>query len=80
MNTLSSILLTDKIAVDTYKILPQTGAFIVIDRHTNVTVGAGMVNQISEGSKESGRVYSQVEKELNAYIRKHYPEWNCETI
>ncbi|MCR9684640.1 sulfate adenylyltransferase subunit CysN [Vibrio antiquarius] len=74
---LSSISLTDKIAVDTYKTLPQTGAFIVIDRHTNVTVGAGMVNKISEGLKETSRVYSQAEKELNAYIRKHYPEWGC---
>lgn len=77
---LSSILLTDKIAVDTYKTLPQTGAFIVIDRHTNVTVGAGMVNKISERSKETSRVYSQAEKELNAYIRKHYPEWGCFNI
>ncbi|MGP8307243.1 sulfate adenylyltransferase subunit CysN [Vibrio sp. YIC-376] len=77
---LSSILLTDKIAVDSYKTLPQTGAFIIIDRHTNVTVGAGMVNKIAERSKETSRVYSQAEKELNAYIRKHYPEWNCKVV
>ncbi|MDV6253338.1 sulfate adenylyltransferase subunit CysN [Vibrio sp. EA2] len=77
---LSSILLTNKIAVDTYKTLPQTGAFIVIDRHTNVTVGSGMVNKISQDSKETSRVYSQAEKELNSYVRKHYPEWGCESI
>ena len=77
---LSSISLTDNIAVDTYAILPQTGAFIVIDRHTNVTVGAGMVSQISQKSGEPSRVYSQAEKELNAYVRKHYPEWNCDAI
>ncbi|MDW2252112.1 sulfate adenylyltransferase subunit CysN [Vibrio sp. 1569] len=77
---LSSILLTDKIAVDTYKTLPQTGAFIVIDRHTNVTVGAGMVSDVSQDSNEPSRVYSQAEKELNTYIRKHYPEWGCREI
>lgn len=74
---LSSILLTDNIAVDIYTTLPQTGAFIVIDRHTNVTVGAGMVSQISQKSGEPSRVYSHAEKELNAYICKHYPEWGC---
>ncbi|MEF1308611.1 sulfate adenylyltransferase subunit CysN [Vibrio mytili] len=77
---LSRILLTDKIAVDTYKTLPQTGAFVVIDRHTNVTVGAGMVNQLSEGSAENTRIYTQAEKELNAYIRKYYPEWGCNVV
>ena len=77
---LSSILLTDKITVDTYKTLPQTGAFIVIDRHTNVTIGAGMVNQISEGSKETTRVYSQAERDLNIYIRSHFPEWQCKPV
>ncbi|WP_373941838.1 sulfate adenylyltransferase subunit CysN [Vibrio chagasii] len=77
---LSEISLTDKIAVDTYKALPQTGAFIVIDRHTNVTVGAGMVETVVNGSEEQGRVYSQAEKDLNAYVRKHFPEWGCTEI
>ncbi|CAH0527235.1 sulfate adenylyltransferase subunit CysN [Vibrio hippocampi] len=77
---LSSISLTDKVAVDVYRELPQTGAFVVIDRHSNVTVGAGMVNKIATGSEEEGRIYSQADKELNAYIRKHYPEWDCAEI
>ncbi|MCG9606858.1 sulfate adenylyltransferase subunit CysN [Vibrio alginolyticus] len=77
---LSEISLTDKIAVDTYKALPQTGAFIVIDRHTNVTVGAGMVDTVIDGSEEQGRVYSQAEKDLNAYVRKYFPEWGCTEI
>lgn len=77
---LSSILLTDKIAVDTYKSLPQTGAFVVIDRHTNVTVGAGMVNKVTKYSEGVARVYSKADKDLNAYIRKYYPEWGCQSI
>ncbi|MGR5120705.1 sulfate adenylyltransferase subunit CysN [Vibrio astriarenae] len=77
---LSSISLTDKVAVDTYTTLPQTGAFIVIDRHTNVTVGAGMVSNVTSSTEEAARVYSRAEKDLNAYVRKHFPEWGCSEI
>ncbi len=75
--TLADVSLTDKVAVDKYQVLPQTGAFIIIDRHTNVTVGAGMVNAIPSEQDAAKRVYSSSEKELNAYIRKHFPEWGC---
>ncbi|WP_261835860.1 sulfate adenylyltransferase subunit CysN [Vibrio ishigakensis] len=74
---LAEISLTDKIAVDTYQSLPQTGSFVVIDRHTNVTVGAGMVETVIDGTEEQGRVYSSAERELNAYVRKYFPEWGC---
>ncbi|MEZ9006721.1 sulfate adenylyltransferase subunit CysN [Vibrio sp. 10N.247.311.59] len=77
---LSQVALTDKIAVDTYQTLPQTGSFIVIDRHNNVTVGAGMVESVSNDANEQGRNYSQAEKDLNTYVRKHFPEWGCEEI
>ncbi|NOJ10030.1 sulfate adenylyltransferase subunit CysN [Vibrio splendidus] len=77
---LSEIVLTDKIAVDTYQTLPQTGSFIVIDRHNNVTVGAGMISSISGEKTEKVRVYSQSEKDLNAYVRKHFPEWGCAEV
>ncbi|MGF1847232.1 sulfate adenylyltransferase subunit CysN [Vibrio lentus] len=77
---LSEITLTDKIAVDTYQTLPQTGSFIVIDRHNNVTVGAGMIFSVSGEKIEEGRVYSPSEKDLNAYVRKHFPEWGCAEI
>ncbi len=77
---LVNVSLTDKVAIDEYQELPQTGAFIVIDRHTNVTVGAGMVSDIPQDGSESKRVYSQSEKDLNAYVRKHFPEWGCAEI
>ncbi|UUM30016.1 sulfate adenylyltransferase subunit CysN [Vibrio japonicus] len=76
---LTSISLTDKVAVDEYRSLPQTGAFVVIDRFTNVTVGAGMVYTVG-GASEQVRHYSQAEKELNAYVRKHFPEWGCAEV
>jgi|TARA_Y100000588_G_scaffold360866_1_gene421127 sulfate adenylyltransferase subunit 1 len=71
-----SISLTDKVAVDEYRVLPQTGAFIIIDRFTNVTVGAGVVYSTAE-SLDQARQYSQSDKDLNAYVRKHFPEWGC---
>ncbi|TKF54487.1 sulfate adenylyltransferase subunit CysN [Vibrio sp. F13] len=74
---LCEIALTDKIAIDTYQTLPQTGSFIVIDRHNNVTVGAGMVSKVESDNKVNIREYSQAEMDLNRYICNHYPEWNC---
>lgn len=79
---LINIKLTDKVALDEYQTLPQTGAFIVIDRISNVTVGAGMVECIlAEGNAvEKQREYTLAEKELNAYIRKNFPEWGCKAV
>ncbi|ALG53147.1 Sulfate adenylyltransferase subunit 1 [Vibrio parahaemolyticus] len=77
---IAEVLLTDKVAVDEYTSLPQTGAFIIIDRHSNVTVGAGMVDRVPSESDNNVRTYSPAEKELNAYVRKHFPEWGCSEI
>lgn len=77
---LTSLNLTDKVAVDEYQVLPQTGSFIVIDRHTNVTVGAGMVSKVNIGMETHSREYTQAEIDLNAYVRKHFPEWGCSSI
>ncbi|MDB1122441.1 sulfate adenylyltransferase subunit CysN [Vibrio algarum] len=73
----ASIDLVEKVAVDNYDDLPQTGAFIIIDRVSNATVGAGMVNSADDANVEHTREYSQVDIELNAFIRKNYPEWDC---
>lgn len=72
--------LAEKVVIDEYVHLPQTGAFIIIDRHTNITVGAGMVSMLVETTTENVRVYTEAEKELNAYICKCFPEWGCKEI
>ncbi|PTP72399.1 sulfate adenylyltransferase subunit CysN [Vibrio splendidus] len=77
---LASVKLTENIVVDRYRDLPQTGAFVVVDRATNVTVGAGVVHDIAHQENGKERYYSDAEKELNIYIRKHYPEWGCEEV
>lgn len=79
---LADIKLTDRVAIDEYNVLPQTGAFIVIDRISNVTVGAGMVSLVNGDKVEQiiSREYTQAEKELNTYIRKNFPEWGCKAV
>jgi sulfate adenylyltransferase subunit 1 len=73
------IRLTQAVAADAYADNRVTGAFIVIDRLTNGTVGAGMI--ISENvAKESAGKYSEFELEFNALVRKHFPHWGAADI
>lgn len=78
-----TVSLDREIAVDPYHENRYTGSFIIIDKYTNSTVGAGMIVSSVEGSAElasDSKEYTQAEKELNAFIRKNYPEWNCKAI
>lgn len=78
---LVNIELTDNVAIDEYQKLSQTGAFIVIDRFNNVTVGGGMVSKICDGNSNSNeRVYTESEIALNKLIRQQFPEWECKSI
>lgn len=73
--------LNEAVVFDHYDQNRQTGAFILIDRITNVTVGAGMIKEaLAEEAKASTRSYSKAEIELNKYIRAHYPEWGAKEI
>ncbi|WP_417440111.1 sulfate adenylyltransferase subunit CysN [Idiomarina abyssalis] len=74
---------TEKVMFDDYQSNPKTGAFIVIDRMTNMTVGAGMIEQALSDSAESKtqkQEYSEFELELNALIRKHFPHWEARDL
>ena len=71
------------IAIDPYENNRYTGSFIIIDRYTNETVGAGMIiSSILGEPASSNRVksYTRAEIELNDLIRRNYPEWNCKEI
>lgn len=69
------------IVVDKYSIISGTGAFIIIDRLTNVTVGAGMIYDCNSKSMiNNAKKYTNSEIALNKYIREFYPEWNCKDI
>ena len=58
-----------------------TGSFIIIDKYSNNTLGAGMIleSAISSTSKKT-KQYTKAEIELNKYIRENFPEWECKAI
>ncbi len=65
------VLLTQSVVVDSYKNNRATGAFIVIDRITNITVGAGMVINRLDNVTQSNSIRSEAELELNALVLKN---------
>ena len=72
------IILTQPVVVDGYKNNRATGAFIVIDRITNITVGAGMViKRLDDKAMATATDFSEFELELNALVRKHFPHWGA---
>jgi len=77
------LVLTRPIAADKYKENRQTGSFIIIDRMTNNTVGAGMIVDVANRESQASlptREYTDAERALNEYIRTHFPEWGCKVI
>jgi sulfate adenylyltransferase subunit 1 len=70
--------LTEAVAADPYTQNRATGAFIVIDRISNATVGAGMVINANENQQTSEKGdFSEFELEFNALVRKHFPHWQA---
>lgn len=70
--------LTEAVAIDSYDSVQDTGGFIVIDRLTNVTVGAGLVREaLAEEQRSPQERMGAFEKELKALIMKHFPEWDA---
>ena len=73
--------LTQPIAADPYNTNRLTGSFIVIDKNTNDSVGAGMIVGVSRREEDilkiSNRNYTDAERALNQYIRDNFPEWEC---
>lgn len=72
--------LNEPVVFDKYKTNRKTGAFIIIDRMTNVTVGAGMVAQPLVEKTEEKHEVSELERDLNAFVRKHFPHWGAKEI
>lgn len=59
---LCTIHFNQTVAFDSYRDNKSTGAFIIIDRLTNVTVGAGMIESIAEDHTSSWEPVSAAEK------------------
>jgi len=74
------LVLEQQVVVDPYSKNRATGAFIVIDRISNITVGAGMVDKVIDEREEAQSDFSAFELELNALIRKHFPHWEVKDL
>jgi sulfate adenylyltransferase subunit 1 len=77
---LCDVELAESVAVEDYQHHFGTGNFILIDKMTNVTVAAGMVQRALDASGESKREYTEAERNLNKFIRENYPEWGCKAV
>ena len=66
-----SVELTAPVPVDDYRKSPGTGSFILIDRLTNVTVGAGMIHQPTD---------SETPYEYRAHDSKANVVWNRTSV
>ena len=72
---------TQPVPCDNYQKNRATGAFIVIDRLTNGTVGAGMViDELASDKQHKTQGFSAFELEFNELVRKHFPHWNATDI
>ncbi|HTF96931.1 MAG TPA: sulfate adenylyltransferase subunit CysN [Cellvibrio sp.] len=71
------LLLTQSVVADQYKQNRATGAFVVIDRVNNLTVGAGMVIEQLDAKDITQSNFTEFELELNALVRKHFPHWGA---
>lgn len=74
--------LNKPVVFDNYKRNRNTGSFIIIDRLTNVTIGAGMITDAVSANHEvvPDGEFSAFELELNALIRKHFPHWDAKDL
>ncbi|EPV1413551.1 sulfate adenylyltransferase subunit CysN [Citrobacter freundii] len=70
----------EPLVLDTYQQNPVTGGLIIIDRLTNVTVGAGLVREPLVQELAAASQFSAFELELNALVRRHFPHWGARDL
>ncbi|PPI86387.1 sulfate adenylyltransferase subunit CysN [Candidatus Pantoea edessiphila] len=66
--------------IDKYNQNKITGSLIFIDRFSNATMGAGMINEPKFDLKNYTNKYSNFELELNALVRNYFPHWNVNDL
>ncbi len=75
------ISLSQPVAIDNYQENRATGAFIIIDRLTNITVGAGMVIEgLAASTDDTLSDSAAFEVELNTLIRKRFPNKEAKDV
>jgi sulfate adenylyltransferase subunit 1 len=77
---LCQVQFSQQVAFDTYERAKGTGSFIIIDRISNVTVGAGVIKAKGNIDETTQHEFSAFELELNALVRKHFPHWEAKDL
>ncbi len=78
---LCRIVVNAPVAFDSYRDCHGTGSFIVIDRLTNATAGAGMIQSavsVDDGllkAKTRELLLAVSARDLHAFVQEHYPDW-----
>ncbi|MTC60566.1 sulfate adenylyltransferase subunit CysN [Providencia rustigianii] len=70
----------EPLLLENYQSNGDTGGMILIDRLTNVTVGAGLVREPQSSDQVYPSEFSQFEIELNQLIRRHFPHWGARDV
>ncbi|MCC8380631.1 sulfate adenylyltransferase subunit CysN [Xenorhabdus sp. PB30.3] len=70
----------EPLLIDSYQQSADTGGIILIDRLTNVTVGAGLVREIQTDVYQEPHEYSDFELEFNRLVRRHFPHWGARDL
>ena len=76
---LVDIALSQPVIVDPYAYNRATGAFIVIDRLSNITVGAGMVTQALDNLDQQLDT-SAFTSDLSELLRQHFPDKSSDEV
>ncbi len=76
---LVDVALNQSVVVDTYPQNRATGAFIIVDRISNITVGAGMVSSVLD-SLEHVADHSAFAGAFAGLVKQHYPEKSTQDI
>jgi sulfate adenylyltransferase subunit 1 len=76
---LVAIQLSSPVAFDSYKVSPGTGSLIIIDRISNITVAAGMIESTLDDVIQTNNMpYEQrlveFNQEMAELVRKYFPE------
>ncbi|PHM39063.1 elongation factor Tu [Xenorhabdus mauleonii] len=70
----------EPLLLDSYAQNADIGGIILIDRLTNVTVGAGLVREIQTDVYYEPKEYSDFELEFNQLVRRHFPHWGARDL
>jgi sulfate adenylyltransferase subunit 1 len=76
---LCRVAFNEALPLESYSQCTDTGGFIIIDRLTNVTVGAGMIRS-AVISEDKPPQFGEFELAFNALIRQHFPHWDAKDI